>query len=95
MCNLFAAEVRTYSFLSGYIDVLDNQSSDYAPKIRKVLQQILKDECRHVGYTGRYINRWMSEGLDLSMSLRDSFKAYDRNSWVEIAATAQFFFERP
>jgi len=94
ICNVFAAEVRSHSFVTSYITALRADDSAQAKRICKVLARILDDEGRHIGYTGRYINQWMASNLDLAESLERSFKAFDRNSWVDIAGTAQFFYER-
>lgn len=94
ICDVLASEVRTYSFVSSYVEALDENGSDLARRAAKVLRRILQDECRHVGYTARYISGWMSDGLDLSAPLRRSFENFDRNSWVEVAATAQFLYRR-
>ena len=94
VCNVFAAEVRTYSFISGYVSALGEQGSVHGVKTTRVLRRVLVDECRHISYTAAYINRWIEEGVDLDASLRRSFVAFDRNSWIEVAETARFLHER-
>lgn len=95
ICDMFAGEVRTYSFISGYIESLAADGSPLSKKLNAVLTRILEDESRHIRYTGQYINGWMQEGLDLRPSILRSFEGFDRNSWVEVAATAEFFYKRP
>lgn len=93
VCDVFAAEVRTYSFLKGYLDALADRPSGYEQKTRRVLAQVLQDERRHIAYTAGYINQWMGDGLDLAPSLERSIKGFDRNSWVDVAVNAQLLSE--
>jgi hypothetical protein len=95
LCDVLASEVRTYSFIAGYLDALEQDPADDARRITAVLQRVLEDECRHVGYAARYISKWMGEGLDLTTSMQRSFENFDRNSWVEVASTAQFLYASP
>jgi hypothetical protein len=94
VCDLFAGEVRTYSFVSGYVKALSQESGGYGDKAGRVLAQVLEDECRHVNYTASYLSRWMDEGLPLSDSITRSFKQFDQNSWLDVAETAEFFAKR-
>jgi hypothetical protein len=95
VCDVLAAEIRTYFFLSGYVHALEQDKSAPAAKIDRVLRPVLDDECRHVRYTAAYINDWMEGGEhDLGISLQRSFRHYEKNSWIEIATTAQVMAER-
>jgi rubrerythrin len=94
ICNLFAGESRTYAFLSAYLTALNESRPVYGDKIQRVLEQILADERRHIDYTARYLNRWMEEGADLMTSIQTSFKGFDRNSWVDVITTAEYFAGR-
>ena len=91
VCDLFAGEVRTFSFVSAYIVALDDAKSESALKCSTVLQRVLEDERRHIRYTGLQINDWMERGLDLTRSIRLSFENFNKNSWIEVMETAKHF----
>jgi hypothetical protein len=95
VCDVLAAEIRTYFFLSGYVHALAQDKSAPTSTIERVLRLVLSDECRHVRYTAAHINDWMETGeQDLGIPLQRSFRHYEKNSWIEIAATAQIMVER-
>ena len=93
VCDLFAGEVRTHHFLATYIDALACAPNTTSDRTLKVLQQVLEDERRHIRYTAGYINQWMLDGLELTSYLLERFRAFDKNSWIDVAATARFFYE--
>jgi hypothetical protein len=95
ICDLFAGEVRSFYFINSYLEVLDSKSCAYADKIAPALRRIVDDECRHIGYTGAYLNEWMREGLDLSPAVQKSFRIFDKSGWIDVAAAAEFFMEQP
>jgi hypothetical protein len=94
ICDLFAGEVRTCSFLLGYVRALEGKKPVYAPKVESILKAIIEDERRHISYTATYINEWMGGGLDLQRSLQRGFSNFDRTSWADVVETAEFFVQR-
>ncbi len=95
VCDLFAGEVRTFSFVASYIEALSENDSALASKANRALRAILEDERRHIRYTALHIDDWIERGLDLELPLKRSFRNFDRNSWIEIAETARMYYERP
>lgn len=88
LCRVHSIEIRSWTVLRMYIDVLQNSSVEAFRKAIPVLEDIMADEIDHVLYTGLQISDWMEEHPGLSGTLRHCFDHTNHETWRDLANMA-------
>ncbi|ALF09886.1 ferritin-like domain-containing protein [Parageobacillus thermoglucosidasius] len=83
-------EMRSWRCLKLYIDYLSNTDfvkEGWPEKTLDVLNVILNDEIRHVGYTGMLLHEWAANGKqeEVEAALEEAFRQTNRETWTDMS----------
>jgi hypothetical protein len=88
ICDTHVAEVRNLVYLGNYIAEFSDVRLYRELGIVQALEVILADEVRHVGYTGRLIDAWASDGVSVTDYLSAACKQYSADLRLQLKAAA-------
>lgn len=91
ICRVHSIELRSWTVLRIYIDILRQSQYPWALSAIAVLETILADEVTHVLYTGEQISEWLIENAAFESVMSECFSHTDRETWNDMATMASFF----
>lgn len=90
IARVHSIEIRSWTILRLYIDVLQAQVNSSLKSAIPVLSQILADEARHVAYTGAQLNLWLDEIPGLFSQVQSCFSHTNDETWEDFARMARY-----
>lgn len=90
LCRVHSIEVRSWTMLRLYVELLRSKEESSLKSIASVLQRILADETYHVQYTCGQINEWLDDGLAAEDTLLNCFRHTNRETWHDMANMADY-----
>lgn len=90
LCRVHSIEIRSWTVLRIYIDILAHSPEPSFRKAIPVLEDILADEITHVLYTGKQISDWLEEDRGLALMLDQCFAHTNRETWRDIAHMTEY-----
>jgi hypothetical protein len=59
ICRIHSIEIRSWTVLRNYIDILSSHENERLHRALQVLEDIMADEINHVLYTGQQVSEWI------------------------------------
>ena len=90
MCRVHSIEIRSWTMLRLYMDILRKKNDPSLLKLIPVFQQIMADEINHVRYTGLEVSKWIAEDPSVAQTLFTCFQHTNRETWHDLANMANY-----
>jgi hypothetical protein len=88
MCRVHSIEIRSWTMLRMYIDVLEQSGKPNLLRGVPVICDILDDEITHVLYTGQQLSDWLDKDPAIADIMRDCFLHTNRETWRDLSNMA-------
>jgi hypothetical protein len=85
VCRVHSIEVRSWTILRIYIDLLSQSSDEGLKSICPILEEIMDDEIYHVQYTAQQINEWLENDSNLKDTLLSCFQSTNLETWRDLS----------
>lgn len=93
ICRVHSIEIRSWTMLRHYIEVLRAFSSDSLAEAIPVLEEIMSEEITHVTYTGAQLIEWLGEDPTLAPVLARCMVHTNRETWNDLASMSGYLAE--